>query len=164
MGNFKSDRRGGFGGRSSGRSGGRDFGGGSRGRGGFGGRDSGRERRPLQMHDVTCDKCGKDCQVPFRPTGDKPVLCSDCFRKNDGNGSRGSGGSSGVSAEQFNKIEAKLNKIIAILQELELDTGEELVEEVANEDEEEDEEEGESEDEEDETEEEEEDLEEEDVK
>ncbi len=26
-----------------------------------------------------CSDCGKDFSPPFRPTGDKPVFCSDCF-------------------------------------------------------------------------------------
>jgi CxxC-x17-CxxC domain-containing protein len=33
-----------------------------------------------QMHDTTCSQCGKPCQVPFVPTGEKPVYCSDCFQ------------------------------------------------------------------------------------
>lgn len=33
------------------------------------------------MHQAICSQCGKDCQVPFRPTGDKPVYCSDCYEK-----------------------------------------------------------------------------------
>ncbi|MBI5148676.1 hypothetical protein HZA33_03275 [Candidatus Pacearchaeota archaeon] len=109
MGNFRSDRQGGFGDRSSGSR----FGGRSR---GFG-RDSGRR---AEMHDVICDKCGKQCQVPFRPTGDKPVFCSDCFKTTDG--SRNRKQESGISAEQFNKINAKLDRIIRVLQDLELDT------------------------------------------
>lgn len=100
-------RDGGFGGRS--------FGGRS---GGFGGRDS--ERGPPQMHDAICSKCEKACQVPFRPTGSKPVLCSDCFRQEGGN-SRGRSGGNGVSTEQLDKINAKLDKIIKILGELEID-------------------------------------------
>lgn len=35
---------------------------------------------PKAMYPATCNKCGRDCQVPFRPNGRKPVLCSDCFR------------------------------------------------------------------------------------
>lgn len=35
------------------------------------------------MHDAICSECGRDCQVPFRPTGDKPVFCNDCFKKDD---------------------------------------------------------------------------------
>ena len=46
----------------------------------FGGGDS---RRP-SLHDAVCDECGKDCQVPFRPSGDKPIYCSECFEKKGG--------------------------------------------------------------------------------
>ena len=31
---------------------------------------------------VTCADCGVKCQVPFVPRTNKPVFCSDCFRKN----------------------------------------------------------------------------------
>jgi len=34
-----------------------------------------------EMHQAICSQCGKDCQVPFRPTGDKPIYCSDCYEK-----------------------------------------------------------------------------------
>ena len=34
-----------------------------------------------QMHAVTCADCGKETEVPFMPRGDKPVYCSDCYRK-----------------------------------------------------------------------------------
>ena len=37
---------------------------------------------PRQMFSVTCADCGKDTEVPFEPRGDKPVYCSDCYRKN----------------------------------------------------------------------------------
>lgn len=30
---------------------------------------------------AVCDKCGQDCEVPFRPTGEKPVFCKSCFSK-----------------------------------------------------------------------------------
>lgn len=50
-------------------------------------RDSGRRSFEKQMHEVTCDKCGKRCEVPFKPTEGKPVYCSDCFEKT-GNSSR----------------------------------------------------------------------------
>ncbi|MFA5248524.1 MAG: CxxC-x17-CxxC domain-containing protein [Patescibacteria group bacterium] len=54
-------------------------------RGGFGGKFGGRERsfdrgdRP-EMHKATCAECGSSCEVPFRPSGDRPVLCSNCFK------------------------------------------------------------------------------------
>ena len=46
-----------------------------------GGRSSGGgyERREREMFPAVCAQCGKDTQVPFQPTGDRPVYCSDCF-------------------------------------------------------------------------------------
>ncbi len=44
------------------------------------------------MHDAVCGKCGKRCQVPFRPTGERPVYCSDCFDKERDGGSERDGG------------------------------------------------------------------------
>jgi len=38
-----------------------------------------RERR--QMFPVVCAECGKQTEVPFEPRGDRPVYCSDCYRK-----------------------------------------------------------------------------------
>ena len=34
-----------------------------------------------QMFPAVCAECGKDTQVPFEPRGDRPVYCSDCYRK-----------------------------------------------------------------------------------
>jgi len=34
-----------------------------------------------QMYPVICAECGKETEVPFEPRGDRPVYCSDCFRK-----------------------------------------------------------------------------------
>ena len=36
---------------------------------------------PRQMFPATCGDCGKETEVPFEPRGDKPVYCSDCYRK-----------------------------------------------------------------------------------
>lgn len=33
-----------------------------------------------QMYEAVCDSCGVTCQVPFQPSGDKPVYCRDCFQ------------------------------------------------------------------------------------
>jgi len=38
-----------------------------------------------QMFPATCAECGKETQVPFEPRGDKPVYCSDCYRKTRAN-------------------------------------------------------------------------------
>ncbi|HEY41359.1 MAG TPA: zinc-binding protein [Dehalococcoidia bacterium] len=44
-------------------------------------RFSGGYRAPRQMFRVVCAECGKDTEVPFEPRGDRPVYCSDCYRK-----------------------------------------------------------------------------------
>ena len=36
---------------------------------------------PRQMFPAVCAECGKDTEVPFEPRGDRPVYCSDCYRK-----------------------------------------------------------------------------------
>jgi CxxC-x17-CxxC domain-containing protein len=42
--------------------------------GGFGG-------RPREMFKATCAECKKECEVPFKPSGDRPVYCRECFAK-----------------------------------------------------------------------------------
>ena len=32
-----------------------------------------------QLYNVKCSNCGKDTQVPFKPSGDRPVYCRDCY-------------------------------------------------------------------------------------
>ena len=49
-------------------------------RGGGGGR--GFDRRPRQMFQAVCAECGQQTEVPFQPTGERPVYCRDCFQKN----------------------------------------------------------------------------------
>jgi CxxC-x17-CxxC domain-containing protein len=104
-----------------------------------GSRDSG-----FELHEVTCDKCGRKCDVPFKPTNNKPVYCRTCFRQNDSTDSKGgferfdqkgrgndrfdsrdrfndgndkfeSKNSSGVSSEDLEKINRKLDKIMRAL-------------------------------------------------
>ena len=31
---------------------------------------------------VTCADCGQECEIPFVPKHDRPVYCSDCFKRN----------------------------------------------------------------------------------
>ncbi|MDH4330922.1 MAG: hypothetical protein OEV93_05250, partial [Candidatus Moranbacteria bacterium] len=45
-----------------------------------------------EMHRAVCSKCGDNCEVPFKPTGSKPIFCSKCFGENQGGDSRGRGG------------------------------------------------------------------------
>ena len=39
------------------------------------------QETPQEMYPITCAECGSDAMVPFRPKGDRPVYCSDCFSK-----------------------------------------------------------------------------------
>lgn len=42
-----------------------------------GGRDNRFDRdRVRQMHKAICSECGRECEVPFWPTGDRPIFCS----------------------------------------------------------------------------------------
>ena len=91
MGNFNKGKSGGkrFGG------GGRSFGGDRGGSKGFGGGRGG--DRPT-MHKAVCSDCGNSCEVPFRPTGDKPIFCSDCFKNK-----RGGSQDRGISRDRYSK-------------------------------------------------------------
>ncbi len=54
----------------------------SNGNTGYGGGNSyGNSYSQRQMFPVTCADCGKSTEVPFEPRGDRPVYCSDCYRK-----------------------------------------------------------------------------------
>ncbi|UCC91614.1 MAG: zinc-binding protein [Candidatus Aenigmatarchaeota archaeon] len=33
------------------------------------------------LYTVKCSDCGKDAEVPFKPSGDRPVYCRDCYQK-----------------------------------------------------------------------------------
>jgi CxxC-x17-CxxC domain-containing protein len=54
------------------------YSGGGSSRGGYGGGSS-YSRGPREMFDATCSNCGKQTQVPFKPTQGKPVYCNECF-------------------------------------------------------------------------------------
>ena len=88
-------------------------------------RDSSRR----EMFKAVCDNCGRDCEVPFRPSGDKPVYCNECFgKRNGGDPSRSSGRSSDRNdyrqgddssrklLEQVNSLNSKLDKVLMMLQ------------------------------------------------
>ncbi len=119
MGNFNrgGDRRS-FGGGGS-RGGG--FGGGSR--GGYNDRNRGGGGGDREMFSATCDSCGKTCELPFKPTGSRPVYCSDCFKKQDSGGDRRndsrdrqpSRDARPSAGADFSGINAKLDKIIELL-------------------------------------------------
>lgn len=92
-----SGRSGGYRGGSGGRSGGGGYRGGGGGyggnrggprRGGFGGGSSGGFKKRFELHDAVCAECKKECKVPFKPRGDKPVYCKECFDKMNGKAPR----------------------------------------------------------------------------
>ena len=126
MGNFRP----GGGNRFGDDRGGSHFGGG--GRGNFRGGD-----REVKMHQAVCAECRKSCEVPFRPTNDRPVYCKDCFmnkggpagdnrgpRPDFGNrnfakpqfaGSQGGNQGGGDIKRQLEAINSKLDKLISAL-------------------------------------------------
>lgn len=72
-----------------------------------------------QMFKAICDKCQEECEVPFKPTGDKPVFCSNCFSKTDRGSERGNDGRGKSSSDQYQKqfemLNNKLDTLIKIL-------------------------------------------------
>jgi CxxC-x17-CxxC domain-containing protein len=86
------------------------------------------------MHKATCASCGEACEVPFRPSGDKPVYCSACFRNTQDGGDRAprkdfgrpsfvkspdyrnTGG--GDNKREFEAINAKLDKLTVSINRL----------------------------------------------
>ena len=47
--------------------------------GGGGGGGGGGPQREYFL--AICGECGKEAQLPFKPRGDRPVYCSECFDK-----------------------------------------------------------------------------------
>jgi CxxC-x17-CxxC domain-containing protein len=74
-----------------------------------------------QMYQAVCSKCGKDCRVPFRPSGDKPIYCSDCFERVGPSSDRRERHSNPQAQNQNNdllvSINAKLGKIVELMTE-----------------------------------------------
>ncbi|MDZ7586999.1 MAG: CxxC-x17-CxxC domain-containing protein [Patescibacteria group bacterium] len=66
------------------------------------------------MHQAVCDKCGASCEVPFRPSGDKPIFCNNCFDRKGGRDDRPRRPDNDQQLkEQLDNINAKLDKILA---------------------------------------------------
>ena len=102
MGNFQGGNNGGGGYRGGG---GGFRGGNGGGRSNFRGGD-----REVTMHKAICDECHKECQVPFRPSGDKPIYCNECFsskRNNDDRGPRKDFGGDRGPGRDFNNKPAQ---------------------------------------------------------
>ena len=56
-----------------------------------GGERSSGNRAAREMFSATCAGCGKEAHVPFQPSGDRPVYCSDCYQNQRGSVPRGHG-------------------------------------------------------------------------
>lgn len=54
---------------------------------GRGGREDGPRERSFTK--AICADCKKECEVPFKPTGDRPVYCKECFAKRKDGGAGG---------------------------------------------------------------------------
>jgi CxxC-x17-CxxC domain-containing protein len=104
----------------------RDFNRGNRsgGRRDFGG--GGRSFDRPEMHKAVCSNCGRECEVPFRPTGSKPVFCRDCFATQRGNDRPDRGEPRRFEdrrperppephKEEFAALHAKLDKILSMV-------------------------------------------------
>ncbi|MFA6384641.1 MAG: CxxC-x17-CxxC domain-containing protein [Candidatus Omnitrophota bacterium] len=49
-------------------------------------RDNSHRSKNRVMYKIICADCKKECEVPFRPRGDRPVYCRECFaRRKAGN-------------------------------------------------------------------------------
>lgn len=74
-----------------------------------------------RLYEAVCESCGDECEVPFRPTGEKPVYCRSCFggKKNEGatdyKSFKSSAPADGASKEQLARIESKLDAIMKLL-------------------------------------------------
>jgi len=68
-----------------------------------------RNRSDIEMTKVICSSCGKECEVPFKPTSSKPVYCDECFAK------KGKFRSDKGPNKDFEIINEKLNKIMKAL-------------------------------------------------
>jgi len=78
----------------------------------------------FKLFHAVCDRCGRECDVPFKPTGSKPIYCRSCFRELGNNPDRPKfdkfddkfeSNASSVSAEDLEKINKKLDKIMKAL-------------------------------------------------
>ncbi len=45
---------------------------------------AGTDQSGRQLYSVVCATCGKQTEVPFKPSGDRPVYCRDCYMKQRG--------------------------------------------------------------------------------
>lgn len=39
------------------------------------------QHKGRMLHTAICADCKKECTIPFKPSGDRPVYCQDCFSR-----------------------------------------------------------------------------------
>ena len=67
-----------------------------------------RDSSKIERTTVTCDECKEKCEVPFKPTSNKPSFCDDCFKKNKDS-------KENESRKELEAINEKLDKIMKSL-------------------------------------------------
>lgn len=66
-----------------------------------------------RMFRAVCDKCHKDCEVPFKPSNDKPIFCNECFDRGD---NKRGGNSNAINySSEFKDLNRKLDILIKLL-------------------------------------------------
>jgi len=45
---------------------------------------AGTDQQGRQLYSVKCASCGKQTEVPFKPSGGRPVYCRDCYMQKKG--------------------------------------------------------------------------------
>jgi CxxC-x17-CxxC domain-containing protein len=75
----------------------------------------GHDRRDRQMFSAVCDKCGKNCEVPFRPSGGKPIFCDQCFGKSSDRGGGRGRDRDNRGPDKMQELNKKLDTIIDAL-------------------------------------------------
>ena len=56
---------------------------------------------------AVCAECNTECEVPFKPTGGRPVYCKDCFSKRQEGGAEGGRGSFKPKFEHGSREESR---------------------------------------------------------
>lgn len=89
----------------------------------------GRNFAKTEMFPATCSQCGNVCEVPFKPTGRRPILCAACFKGDEHAEQKRFGGSRSSrptfddrraprvdsASDELRKINAKLDAILRAL-------------------------------------------------
>jgi len=61
---------------------------------------------------AVCSECNEECEIPFNPTGGRPVKCDDCFKR--GRPQRGFGGRDNQRRRDFNVVCADCGKATTV--------------------------------------------------